>query len=177
MKKRVIKIIGIGLLVAAMAVPVVVLAQGGWGGYHMMDQWGRSPGQGTPNDRGYSALTPDQRSQLDQLDRKFYEETADLQKALWEKSSELNALLNAADPDIKRVKALFKEVNNLQSQLDEKNLDYNLEQRKIIPGSRFGGGYGSPQGSHMGGYGSGMMGGGMGSGMMGGGMMGRGYGN
>ena len=35
MKKRTMTILGIGLLVAALAVPTVVLAQG-WGGRHMM---------------------------------------------------------------------------------------------------------------------------------------------
>ena len=175
MKRRVRKIFGITILATLFALPGAALAQG-WGGYHMMDQWGRGPGQTTPYDRGYEALTPDQRSQLDQLNSEFFKETSDLQKSLWEKSFEFNALLNTADPDVKKVKALFREVNKLRSQLDEKNLEYNLKLRKIIPDSRLGG-YGSPQGGHMGGYGSGMMGGGMGSGMMGPGMMGRGYGN
>jgi zinc resistance-associated protein len=176
MKDRVTKIVGIGFLVAALAVPVVVLAQG-WGGGHMMGHWGQGSGYMTPNNRGYENFTPDQRTQIEQLDRKFFKETAELNDRLWIKSSELNTLLNTVDPDTKKIKALFKEVNDLRSQLDEKNLEYNLELRKIIPDSRLGGGYGSPQGSHMGGYGSGMMGGGMGSGMMGPGMMMRGYGN
>jgi hypothetical protein len=98
-----------------------------------------------------------------------------LNDRLWRKSSELNALLNTTDPETKKIRALFREVNDLRSQLDEKNLDYNLERRKIIPDSRLGG-YGSPQGSQMRGYGPGMMGRGMGPGMMGPGMMRRGYG-
>jgi Spy/CpxP family protein refolding chaperone len=150
MKNRVTKIIGIGLLVAALAVPAVVLAQG-WRGGHMMGHWGRGSGYMTPYDRGYGDLTPDQKTQIEQLDRKFFKETADLNDRLWRKSSELNALLNTTDPDTKKVKELFKEVNDLRSQLDEKNLDYNLERHKIHPDSRLGGGYGSPQGSHMGG--------------------------
>lgn len=176
MRKTVIKIFVIALFAVIFTIPGTTLAQG-WGGYHMMDQWGRSPGQTQPYDRGYSAMTPEQRTQLDQLDRRFYDETADLQKELRVKSSELNALMNTADPDTKKVKALFREVNSLRSQLDEKYLDYNLERRKIVPQSGLGGGYGTPPGGgHMGGYGSGMMGGGMGSGMMGPGMMGRGRG-
>lgn len=181
MKKRVIKIFGIGLLVAVFAVPVVVLGQG-WRGGHMMGNWGQGSGYMTPDNRGYGNLAPDRRSQLDQLDRQFYEETADLKNELWRKSSEFDALLNEATPDTQRIKALYKEINDLRSQLEEKGLDYNLAQRKIIPDSRLGGGYGGFQGSHMGGYGSGMMGPGMmgggmmGSGMMGPGMMGGGYG-
>jgi zinc resistance-associated protein len=171
MKNRLPKIIGIGLLVATLAIPVVVLAQG-WGGGHMMGHWGQGSGYMTPNDKGNGNLTPDQKTQIEQLDRKYFKDTADLNDRLWRKSSELNALLNTTNPDTKKVKALFREVNDLRSQLDEKNLDYNLERRKIIPDSRFGG-YESPQGGHMGGYGPGMMGGGM----MGPGMMGRGYGN
>ena len=175
MRKTDIKIFVIALFAVIFTLPGTTLAQG-WGGYHMMDRWGRGPGQTQPYDRGYSAMTQEQRTQLDQLDRRFYDETAGLQKELWVKSSELDALLNTADPDTKKVKALFKEVSSLRSQLDEKYLDYNLERRKIIPESGSGVGYGSPQGGHMGGYGSGMMGGGMGSGMMGPGMMGRGRG-
>ncbi len=168
MKKRVTKIIGIGFLVAALAVPAVVLAQG-WGGRHMMGNRGMGPGSMMPYDRGYETSTPEQRTQLDQLDRRFYDETADLRKDLWNKSSELNITLNGTDPDIEKVKALNKEINDLRSKVNEKSLNHQLEARKVTPDSQLGGGYG---GSRMMGYGAGMMGRGtMGPGVMGGGPM------
>ena len=173
MKIRVIKIIGIGFLVAAVAVPAVVLAQGGRGG-QMMGYQGMGPGSMMAYDRGYGTITPEQRTQLDQLDRRFYDETADLKKDLWNKSFDLNTILNGTDPDIEKVKALNKEINDLRGKLNEKNLDHQLEARKLTPDSRFAGGSGGFHGYHMGG-GAGMMGPGtMGPGMMNRGTMGPG---
>jgi Spy/CpxP family protein refolding chaperone len=178
MKKRVTKIIGISFLVAAVAVPAVVLAQG-WRGGQMMGNRGMGPGSMMGYERGYGTITPEQRTQLDQLDRRFYDETADLKKDLWNKSFELNTILNGTDPDIEKVKALNKEVNDLRGKLNEKSLDHQLEARKVTPDSQFSGGYGRSYGYHMGG-GAGMMGRGqmgpgrMGRGPMGPGMMGYG---
>ena len=173
MKKRVTKIMGIGFLVAALVVPAFVLAQG-WRGGQMMGNRGMGPGSMMAYDRGYEAMTPEQRTQLDQLGRQFYDETAELRKDLWNKSFELNTILNGTDPDIEKVKALNKEINDLRGKLNEKNLDHQLEARKITPDSRFAGGSGGFHGYHMGG-GAGMMGPGtMGPGMMGNGPRGAG---
>jgi Spy/CpxP family protein refolding chaperone len=126
-------------------------------------------------DRGYETMTPEQRTQLDQLDRRLYDETADLRKDLWNKSFELNTILNGTDPDIEKVKALNKEVNDLRGQLNEKSLNHQLEARKVTPDSQLGGGYGGSRSSNMMGYGAGMMGRGtMGPGMMNRGTMGPG---
>jgi hypothetical protein len=126
-------------------------------------------------DKGYGTITPEQRTQLDQLDRQFYDETADLRKDLWNKSFELNTILNGTDPDIEKVKALNKEINDLRGKLNEKSLNHQLEARKVTPDSQLGGGYGRSYGYHMGGSGAGMMSRGMMSrGTMGPGMMGYG---
>ena len=103
MKSRVTKIVGIGLLAAVLAVPTIVLAHG-WGGRHMMGNWGMGPGSMRPYDKGYTTLTPEQKTQLDQLDRRFYDETAELKKELWNKSAELNIILNGTAPDLEKVK-------------------------------------------------------------------------
>jgi zinc resistance-associated protein len=172
MKKEATKIIGIGFLLAVLAVPAVALAHG-WGRGRMMGNWGTGPGYGymMPYGPGNETLTPDQRTQLDQLDRKFYEDTASLRKDLWDKSYELNTILNSENPDLTKVKALNKEINDLGTQLQEKGLNYQLEIRKIIPETAFGGGYGRSFGYHMWGHGPGAMGPGMrgfgGRGMMG----------
>ena len=164
MKSKLTKIIGIGVLVASLAVPAVVLAHG-WGGGHMMGKWGMGPGAMTPYERGYSTLPPEQRTQLDQLHRRFYEETAELRKDLWNKSTELNLMLNREDPDLEKVRTLNREINDLRSKLDEKHINYQLEVRKVTPESQFGGGYGRFHGPRMKGFGGGMMGyGPMGSG-------------
>ena len=154
MKKEATKIIGIGFLVAVLAVPAVALARG-WGRGGMMGNWGGGPGYGytTPYGPGNEALTPDQRTQLDQLDKKFYEDTANLRKDLWDKSYELNTILNTENPDPAKVNALNKEINDLRAKLQEKSLNYRLEARKIVPETAFNGGYGRSFGYHMWGYG------------------------
>ena len=177
MKKEATKIIGIGFLVAVLAVPAVALARGwgrggmmgNWGGGPMMGNWGGGPGYGytTPYGPGNEALTPDQRTQLDQLDKKFYEDTANLRKDLWDKSYELNTILNTENPDPAKVNALNKEINDLRAKLQEKSLNYRLEARKIVPETAFNGGYGRSFGYHMWGYGPGGMMGYGGRGMMG----------
>jgi zinc resistance-associated protein len=153
---RIIRILGIALLVGTLAVPVFVWADG-WGrGHHMMGPWGSGPEYDRQYERGYGNLTEEQRTQLEQLDRKFYDETADLRNEIWTNSAQLNTLLNNSNPDSEKVRALQKELSNLQAKLDEKRLNYELEARKITPEPRFGRGYGRGNyGRHMGGYGPG----------------------
>lgn len=150
--KRLIALIGILVLVGAIAVPV--LAHGpGWGrGPHM--GWGGGPGQGYCGDYGPGAgnLTEEQRTQLDTLNKKFFDETAQLRNEMWTKSSGLSALLNSPNPDADKARALQKEITGLRAQLAEKRLDLELEERKIAPDARYGSGYGRGYGK---GYGKG----------------------
>lgn len=157
--KRLVALLGILFLVGAIAVPV--LAHGpGWGrGGHM--GWGGGPGQGYCADYGPGAgnLTEEQRTKLDTLNKKFYDETAQIRNEMWTKSRELSALLDSANPDSDKARALQKEITGLRSQLAEKRLDFELEERKISPDARYGygrgygKGYGRGYGHHMGGYG------------------------
>jgi zinc resistance-associated protein len=153
MKKILALLVG-AALVAAVAVPLLAYGPG-WGrGHHMMGPWGTAPGYSQQYERGFGNLTEEQRSQLEQLDRKYYDETATLRDKIWDKSDELNALLNGPNPDAKKVKALQRELSDLQAMMDEKRLSYELEIRKIIPEPQFGRGYGRGYyGHHMGGYG------------------------
>lgn len=162
--KRLGTVLGITLLVAALAVPVLAWGPG-WGrGHHMMGDWDRGPGYSGQYDRGYGNLTEEQASKLDQLDRKFYSETADLGDKIWSKSAELDTLLSSADPDLEKARALQKEINDLRAKMDEKRLNYELEARKVNPDTQSGRGYGRHMwgqgpgmgyGRHMGGYGPG----------------------
>ena len=100
MEKRTRNILGIGLLVAALAIPVFAFGHG-WVGHHMMGAWGGGPGYGGPHGWGYGNLTTEQRSQLEKLDRTFYDETADLRNDIWKNTTELNTLLNGrAEPSL-----------------------------------------------------------------------------
>ena len=126
-----ITIIGVTLLITALAVPAFSWWPHWGGGNHMMDFRGRGPGYSGSSDRGYSTITPEQRAQLEQLDRKFYDETANFRDKIWAKSAELDALLNRTNPDIEKARALQREIHDLRALLDQKKIDYDLEARKI----------------------------------------------
>ena len=163
--KRLIGLLGILVLVGAIAIPV--LAHGPGQGRGPQRGWGGGPGQGYCGDYGPGAgnLTEEQRTQLETLHKKFYDETAQLRNEMWTKSRELSALLNSPNPDADKARALQKEISGLRSQLAEKRLDFELEERKIAPDARYGYGYGRGSGKgygkgygrgyghHMGGYG------------------------
>lgn len=154
--KRLIALLGIMVLVGAIAVPV--LAHGpGWGrGGHM--GWGGGPGYGYCGDYGPGAsnITEEQRAKLDTLHKKFYDETAQLRNEMWTKSTELSALLNSPNPDAEKARALQKEITDARTKLAEKRLDFELEERKVAPDVRYGSGYGRGYGGHMRGHGPGM---------------------
>jgi zinc resistance-associated protein len=151
--KRLVTVLGIVMLVGAIATPV--LAHGpGWGrGGHMMGPWGENPGYGYGYGRGYDRLTEDQRNQLDRLNRRFYDETAKLRSQLWEKSGELNTLLDSSNPDVDKARAIQKEISELRSKLDQARINFELDAGKITPDLRTGDGYGRGWGHHMGDYG------------------------
>ncbi len=162
--KKLGTVLGVTLLVAALAVPVFAWGEGWIWGHHMMGQWDRGPGYSGQYDRGYGNLTEEQASKLDQLDRKFYSETADLSDKIRSKSAELDTLLSSADPDLEKARTIQKEINDLRAKLDEKRLNYELEARKVNPDTQSDRDYGRHMwgrfsgmgyGRHMGGYGPG----------------------
>jgi Spy/CpxP family protein refolding chaperone len=153
--KRLFIILGGLVLVAVLAMPL--LAQGpGWGvGSHMRVYQGSDRGSCWGLEKGYGELTTEQRSQLEELDKKFYRETTALRNEIWEKSSELNTLLISPDPDPEKIKALHRALSDLRAEMDEKHLTYELEVRKLLPELRSSGRYSMGDGHHRRGYGSG----------------------
>jgi zinc resistance-associated protein len=128
----------------------------------MMGYWGRGPGYDGYHGRGYANVTTEQRSRLDELDRKFTSETANLRNEIRGKSVELDALLNSPNPDIGKARALQKKINDLRAELDQKATNYEIEARKVAPDVHYGRGRhmmgygpGAGYGRHMGGYGPG----------------------
>jgi hypothetical protein len=116
----------------------------------MMDYGQGGPGYGCQDDRGYDKLTAEQRSKADELYRKFSDETAKLRDEIWAKSAELDTLLNSANPDAAKAKALQKEVSDLRAKLAQERINLRLEGQKIAPELRSDRGY---HGRHMGGHG------------------------
>lgn len=154
--KRLAMILGIVVLVGAMAVPV--LARGrGWGkGDQRMGSRGGDPGSCLQYGRGYDNLTEEQRTQLDKLHQRFYDETAQLRTEIWAKRGELRILMNTSNPDVEKAKALQKEISDLMGKMAQEKIAFQLEARKINPDVPFGGGFGRGYGRHMKGYGPGM---------------------
>ena len=121
----------------------------GSGGGHMMGNWGENYSDRGEYSEGYRALTDEQKVKLEALDKKFYDETADLRNKMRTKSNELNTLLNSEDPDVVMAKSIQKEINDSSAELDLKGLEYQLEARKIVPDTGFSNGYGMGFGHHM----------------------------
>jgi zinc resistance-associated protein len=125
-------------------------------GYGMHRGWSDDPrGYGYPGYQGN--LSDEDLARLDKERRDFYEATADLREALYQKELELSSELAKAEPDAKRAAGLQKEISSLESQLDQKRLDQRIKMRKDFP--RFGyrgyGGMGMGRGMYGGGYGPG----------------------
>jgi Spy/CpxP family protein refolding chaperone len=153
--KRLFVLLGSVLLVSALAVPLLAHGPGFTGGPHMMGPWGPDSGYCVQYERGYGNVTEEQQSTLQELDRKFYNETAPLRNDSMTMSDELNSLLSSANPDPEKAKTLQKSISELRGKMDEKRLAYTLEIRTIIPELRSRHRYGWGR-HHRKGYGSGM---------------------
>jgi len=165
MRKSMI-VLGTVLLAVVFAYPVFGFGPG-WGRGHQMAGWGRGDHMWADPDRGpeycrrysgdYGSLSDEQRGKLEDLGKKFYSETQDLRDNLWNKSQELNSLLNEANPDTDKVKAIQKEVSSLKAALADKRVEYALEARKVAPDSDrgYGRGHGKGYGRNMWGRGPG----------------------
>ncbi|MBN1832348.1 MAG: periplasmic heavy metal sensor [Deltaproteobacteria bacterium] len=107
---------------------------------------------GFPMRPWFSPLTEEQRDQLNELNKKFREETADLREKLSSTSGELSRLLTSEKPDEQKARALQKEISELQAELGQKTLGLRLEMRKILPETETGytRGFGRVFGPHMG---------------------------
>jgi Spy/CpxP family protein refolding chaperone len=144
--KRLITFLGIVLLFGVIAAP---LSARDWRGMGFGPFMKHGPGPdidprmgGFFMRPGFSPLTEDQRAQLDELNKRFQEETSEFREALSAKSRELNDTLTSEEPDKKKAKALQKEINDLKAKLAEKRLDFRLEMDKILPESGLGRGFG-----------------------------------
>ena len=117
MKKRT-TLLGITLLVGILSIPVLTWAQG-WGkGQNRMGYGGGVSAACWNNSQGKDNLTEEQRTQLDKLSRKFYDETAQLKNEIWAKSAALNTFLNSSNPDADKATALQKEISDLRALQD-----------------------------------------------------------
>ena len=152
--KKILIALGSFLLVASLAVPLLAYGPGWNGGHHMRGYWGSDPGSCWDYGRGYTNLSKEEQKQLTELENKFSNETNNLRNDIWSKSEELQRYLNSTNPDSQKLTEMQRELSNLRAEMDEKRLAYEVEARKILPDTRFRGGYGRGYyGHHMRGYG------------------------
>jgi len=152
-------IITLGLVALMLFGVTYVYAQGpgigpGHRGMHSQECWG--PGKA-------SNLTPEQKTQFQELRRKFRQENAQLIGALVAKRLEVQSLWADPKADSKAILDKEKELRDLQNQMRDKVIQYKLEARKFLspeqianwkPGWEMGRGHMMGRGQRMGpGYG------------------------
>jgi zinc resistance-associated protein len=147
--RKVLTTLGILVLVGYLAAPVLA------------HRWGRGENYGGPgscwSESGeYGNLTESQRAELEKLEQSFFNDTAKLRDEIWNKSAELDTLLDSSNPDPKKAKGLQREISDLKAKMSDKRVEFELQARKIAPNARSGRGYGMGYGRGYGhGYGMG----------------------
>jgi zinc resistance-associated protein len=109
------------------------IAFAGWGcGYgHMM---GPMMGSGWQQGGGYYGnLSAEEIAKLDQQRAEFFKATEALRQQLYEKELALQSELAKQNPDTSNASRLQSEISKLQSDLDQKRLDYEFQARKSVP--------------------------------------------
>lgn len=102
----------------------------------------RGPGFGPGFSRGFGGpaygvppipdLTTEQSARIQALRDGFLKEIEPVQKELYAKGTELRSLWASPNPDPAAVKAMQKEMFDLQTQLQEKRTNLGLEIRKVL---------------------------------------------
>lgn len=147
--KKVLTTLGILVLVGFLAAPVLANRWGGGGRYG-------GSGAGPCWYEG-GDLTDSQKAELDKLHQQYVDDTAKIREEIWNKSAELDTLLNSSNPDPKKAKGLQREISDLKAKMSDKRIDFELRARKIAPNARSGRGYGKGYGRGYGhGHGYGM---------------------
>jgi zinc resistance-associated protein len=136
--KKVLMTLSILFMVGILAAPVFA------------HRWGEGKNVGGPGSGPCwvegGDLTDSQQVELDKLHENYVNDTAKLREEIWNKSSELDTLLDSASPDANKVKTLQKEISDLKAKMADKRVDFELAARKIAPNARFGRGQGRGQG-------------------------------
>jgi Spy/CpxP family protein refolding chaperone len=121
-------LVAVAVVVLVMGV-TYVYAHGPWQG----SRYGAGPmgGQDWGPGEGFS-LTPEQRTQLQEMRRKFFDETTQLRQSILAKREEVRALY--ADPKVDSDTIVKKEgeLRDLQDQMRDKAVQLRLEARKVL---------------------------------------------
>ena len=114
-------------------------------------RWDERPGRSAVEQGKALNLTPEQRTQMNELRTKFREENAQLIGAMVTKRIELRSLWSNPKAEDKAIQDKEKELRELQNQMKDKAIQMRLEARKFLtpeqvaqmgPGKGFGPGAG-----------------------------------
>ncbi|MFQ6079541.1 MAG: Spy/CpxP family protein refolding chaperone [Thermodesulfobacteriota bacterium] len=141
--------------VTAIGIALAIVLVGGWAFAHgpwRERGYGRHGyGYGDP----YSNLSSEQREKLQAQEEKFYQDTAELRRELYQKRLELQGLWIDPKADPEKIKTKQREVFELQSRIQDKALEHKLAARELLPEGEvgqgpMGWGHGMGPGSGMG---------------------------
>lgn len=128
----------------ALGIILAITLVGGWAFAH--GPWG-ARGYGYPAcgyGYRYSKLTPEQREKLQAQEEKYYRDTEDLRRDLYQKRLDLRKLWVDPKADSERIRAKQKEVFEVERRLQDKAFDHRMALRDLIPEGELGlgpGGY------------------------------------
>jgi len=140
---------GIMTLAALAVFGISTFAFAGWGGGYghgmgpgmmgtnMMGSGMMGPGMmghGWQQGSGYYGnLSADEIAKLEQQRTDFFRETENTRQQLYEKNLALQSELAQENPDTAKASSLQSDISKLQSDLDQKRLEYDLQARKSVP--------------------------------------------
>lgn len=135
--KKMKKITGITLMIMALAIPAFAFGPGMGHGFGS----GFGPGPCRDCDNCPNKLSTEQQEKLDELMKNFEDKTADARNEIMKKQIDLNAEINKDTPDLKKAKAIQKDINELQAKITDAHLEFIIEAKKINPDMPFGKGH------------------------------------
>ncbi len=94
--------------------------------------FGRGGRGDCPGFRGESSLTPEQKTQLDESRKKFFDETAALRDTMRSKRLELRPLWADPKADPKVIQEKEKELRELSNQMRDKMVQFKLGSRNSL---------------------------------------------
>ena len=94
----------------------------------------------------FNDLSQAQRDELTALRQKFIDETYEFRSVKFQKRHEMRMLMETSNPDRAKLGKLSQEITDLQKQVRDKRIDFQLAVKKISPELGMGKGFGQGRG-------------------------------
>lgn len=102
--------------------------------------------QGYGDGNAWNDLSKEQKDELTALRQKFIDETYELRTSELQKHQEMRMLMETSNPDRAKLSKLSAEILDIEKQLREKQIDFQLGAKKISPEIALGAGFGRGKG-------------------------------